>query len=168
MYILYLFLQVLQVSLLHAEMQLQCRVQNSCLTATASVGDGKPSTDLKAVVILCILKGGSNPTRNAPTMMALNKLSFLCLAVPMVCVAGKWERSWELEAAASWCVTSPPWSQPTFLWPFPPPAPQKQHPSEREDEQEFSCSLCGYRLVTNPMERTYFLQAAGLCPMQQL
>lgn len=56
MCILYLFLQVLQMSLLDTEMQLQCRVQDSWLTATASAGNGKPSTAVKGVRILPVLK----------------------------------------------------------------------------------------------------------------
>lgn len=113
-------------------------------------------------------ESGSYLYWKVPKMMALTKLSFLCLTVPVACTAGKQELSWELQAAARWHVTSPPWHQPTFLCPFPPPTPQKQHPSEREEEQAFGGSLCGSRWVTNHTERTYFSQAGGLCPTQQL
>lgn len=123
------------MSLLDAGIQLQCCVQDSWVIANASADYGKPSIDVQGAGILPILKGGSNPTRKVPQMSTLNKLCFLCLSFSVSCIAGRQELSWELEAPASWHVMSPPWPQSTSVCPFPPPAPQKQHPSEREEEQ---------------------------------
>lgn len=64
MCILYPFLQVLPMSVLDVEVHLQHHAQDSCLRATASSGNGKPSGDVREVGNLPTLKCSGNPTRN--------------------------------------------------------------------------------------------------------
>lgn len=118
-------------------MWLQYRVQDSCLTATASAGSGKPAIDVKRVRIPPIPKGSSNPARKA--LKNNNKLSSLCLIAPVDCVAGRQELG--QEARPQQGAVRPPWPRPLFPCPFPPPLSPK-HPLRRgRKEQTLICSL---------------------------